>query len=117
MSGGVDAGLMTSSVLHELQVAHHQVRVLIAVSLLTSASHNLELVELHDLVIIVLQGEDRAVHVSVGADNNPVLAANSESRVHFINQRIFYYKINHHPNSYHFKLKGFWGFGVLGFWV
>lgn len=54
--------------------------------MLTCGSEHLELVELHDLVIIVLECEDGAIDGGVSADDHPVFSADSKNRVHIINQ-------------------------------
>ena len=96
MRCGVDAGLKASSQLHKLQVAHHQIRVLITLSLLPSGGKDLVLVELHDFVLIVLEVEDRAVHRGIGTDDNPVPSTNSKHRVsHFINQIFLIKELTH----------------------
>ena len=94
VSSGLEAGLEACAVLHELQVAHHQVRELVAVRLLTCRGHDLVLIELHDLVIIMLQSEDGTVDGGVGANDHPILAADAKSGVHVINQKILFYYFN-----------------------
>ena len=56
--GGLNAGLEASSDFLQLQVPHHQVSKLIPISLFASRRKNLELIQLHDLVVVVLQCED-----------------------------------------------------------
>ena len=88
VGSSINTGLKASAEFLKLQVAHHQVAELIPVSLLTSCGENLVLVDLHDLVIIVLQGEDRTVDAGVCTHDDPVLAANAESAIHVVNQKI-----------------------------
>ena len=58
VSRRLQAGLEACAELLKLQVAHHQVRELIAVGLLTRGGHDLVLIELRDLVVIMLESED-----------------------------------------------------------
>ena len=81
MSSGIDTRLEASPELHKLQVAHHQIGVLITLSLLTIGCKNLVLVELHDLVLIVLEVEDGSVDRGISTDDHPVPSANSKQRV------------------------------------
>ena len=96
MRCGVDTGLKASPELHKLQVAHHQIGVLIALSLFTSGGKDLVLVKLHDFVLIILEVEDRAVHRGISTDDNPVPSTNSKHRVsHFINQFFLIKELTH----------------------
>ena len=82
IGSGFKSGGVSSSELVKLQISEHEVSVLVAISLLTSGSHDGVRVELRNLVISMGESEDRAVQGSVRADNSPALAAKSESRVH-----------------------------------
>ena len=96
MCSGIDTRLKASPELHERQVAHHQIGVLITLSLLTCAGKDLVRVELHDFVLIVLKLEDGASDRGISADDNPVPSANSKHRVtHFINQIFLIKELTH----------------------
>ena len=83
VGSGLDRGLKAGPNLLELQVSHHEVGEPVAVSLLTSRCQHLELVQLHDLVVIMLECEDRAIDSGVSADDHPVFSADSKYRVHY----------------------------------
>ena len=51
--------------------------------MLTGGSHDLELIDLDDLVLVALEIEDRPVDAGVGDDDDPVSATDCELRVHF----------------------------------
>ena len=58
MGGGVDSWLKASPELLQLEALLDQVAELISVGLFSCTGHDLELVELHDLVLVVLEVED-----------------------------------------------------------
>ena len=92
--GGLDTRLKAGSVLHELQIPHHQVAELVAVGLLSSRCEHFELVELHYLVLVMLEREDAPVDTGVSAHNDPVLAADAKNAVHTLLTKKFNQLIN-----------------------
>ena len=75
--------LVTSSQLLQLKVSHHIVGKLVSICRLSSSTHDLVRTQVHYLLLIVLEGEDRSVHSGVSHDDNPVFACDSEYSVHY----------------------------------
>ena len=61
VGSGFNTWLETSSVLHQLQIPHHQVGKLVSIRLLARCGKHLKLVNLHDFVVVMLEGEDRSI--------------------------------------------------------
>ena len=81
---GFDAQLKASSVFLELQIALDVVCELVAVILISSSADNLELVEVHNLILVVLKSKDTPVDSSVCHYDDPVLSCNTEYSVHVL---------------------------------
>ena len=82
LCGSFNTELETSSVFLELEVSLNIVSELISVCLFAWGSYDLELVEIHNFVFIVFQGEDWSIDCAVSHYDNPVLACDSEACVH-----------------------------------